>query len=246
MLFFLAVFSAGAAAGFLNVLAGGGSLITLPVLLLLGLPAAEANGTNRVGILVQNIVAVGSYRRAGRSDVRTGLTLAVFTLPGAVAGALLAIRISEAAFRTILGVVLLLSVGGLLRPSSWHARSPASSAGIGFPAALVLLGVGFYGGFIQAGVGFLFMLVLYRVLGHDLVTVNVHKVLIVLVYTVPAFLVFLLSGNVAWTAGLVLAGGNAVGAVVGAHVSIRGGDRVIRFVVAVALVLMAVRLLLDL
>ncbi len=247
MLFFLAVFGAGAAAGFLNVLAGGGSLITLPILLLLGLPAADANGTNRVAIFVQNIAAVASFRQAGRrSDLKTGAKLAVFTLPGAAVGAFLAIYISEAVFRTILAVVLVLAVAGLLRPVA--PRGPMSQSGtrVGVLSALALVGIGFYGGFIQAGVGFLFMLVLYRGLGFDLVTVNVHKVFIVLLYTIPAFLVFLISGKVNWTVGLVLAGGNAVGAVVGTRVSLRGGERVIRIVVAVALVLMAVQLIVGL
>lgn len=246
MLFFLGVFTAGAAAGFLNVLAGGGSLITLPILLLLGLPAAEANGTNRVAILVQNVAAVWSFRRAGRADVRTGLRLAAFTLPGAVAGAFLAIRISEGAFRAILAGVLVVAVIGLLRPLGTRDGTDGSRTRVGVVSALALVGIGFYGGFIQAGVGFLFMLVLYRGLGFDLLTVNVHKVFIVLLYTIPAFLVFLGSGMVDWTVGLVLAGGNAVGAVVGTRVSLRGGERAIRIVVAIALVLIAVRLVIDL
>lgn len=243
MLYYLLVFGAGLAAGFLNVMAGGGSLLTLPILMFLGLPAAMANGTNRVAILVQNVAAVASFRQAGRSDIRTGLVLAAYTLPGAVAGAVLAIRISETAFRMVLAGVLVLAVFGLLLPLRRRGPSTETRPRIGAATALALVGIGLYGGFLQAGVGFLFMVVIHQMLKLDLIAVNVHKVFIVLIYTVPALLVFVVSGNVEWITGFVLAGGNAAGAVVGTRVSLRGGERSIKVVVAVALVLMAVRLL---
>lgn len=236
----LAVFGAGLLAGFLNVMAGGGSLLTLPILLFLGFPAALANGTNRVAILAQNVTAVASFRRQGLSDVRTGAWLALLTLPGAVAGAIFAIRISEAAFRTILAAVLVLAVWGLFAPrrGGREVDSPLRRmlGGIAF------VGIGFYGGFIQAGVGFLLMAALYSLLAVDLVRVNMYKVFIVLVYTLPALTVFVWSGNVDWSSGLVLAVGNSVGALVATRVSVKGGERPIRVVLAVALLLMAGRL----
>jgi uncharacterized protein len=107
---------------------------------------------------------------------------------------------------------------------------------------LALFGVGFYGGFLQAGVGFLLMIVLRGLLSLDLVRVNMYKVFIVLLYTVPALVVFVVAGRVDWTIGLVLAAGNATGAVIATRASVRGGERVIRPVIAAALLLMAVRL----
>ena len=111
---------------------------------------------------------------------------------------------------------------------------------------LLFFGIGFYGGFIQAGVGFLFLVVLYHVLRIDLVRVNMYKVLVIAAYTIPALLVFVFSGNVDWLVGFALAGGSAVGAFVATHVSVKGGERTVRAVVALALVLMAVKLLVDL
>lgn len=242
MFFFIAVFAAGTAAGFLNVVAGGGSLITLPILLFLGLPAATANGTNRIAILAQNIAAVASFRRQGFSDARTGLTLAAVTLPGAVAGAFIAVRISETAFRAALATVLVLAVVGLLRPLGGRHYEQCARPRPGAATFLALFGLGFYGGFLQAGVGFLFMVVLHQLLRLDLVRVNMYKVFIVLIYTIPALAVFAVSGNVDLITGLILAAGNATGAVAGARLSVRGGERPIRVVVAVALMLMAVRL----
>ncbi|HEX9728811.1 MAG TPA: sulfite exporter TauE/SafE family protein [Gemmatimonadales bacterium] len=241
---FIAVFAAGLAAGFLNVMAGGGSLITLPVLLFLGLPVAAANGTNRLAILVQNATAVASFRRQGYADMRRGLGYALATVPGAVAGAILAVRVSEGVFRGLLAAVLAFAVIGLLFPRAKQGIVEAqASVHVGLPALAGFFAIGFYGGFIQAGVGFLIMLVLHRMLAIDLVRTNMHKVLIILVFSVPALTVFVVTRNVVWTAGAVLAAGNAVGGIVATRVSVKGGERPIRIVVAVALLLMAVRLL---
>jgi uncharacterized membrane protein YfcA len=237
----LAVFAAGLGSGFLNVMAGGGSLLTLPLLIFLGLPVAVANGTNRVAILVQNAAAVAAFRRQGHPGMRDGLGWALATVPGAVAGAWLAIRVDERLFRTLLAGVLVLGVIGLLAPTAGR-RVTTVGPWRRAAALLAFVGIGFYGGFVQAGVGFLLMVVLHQVVGLDLVRTNVHKVLIVLIFSIPALAVFVVSDNVAWLAALVLSAGNALGAVTAAHVTLSGGDRPIRIVVGVTLLLMAARL----
>jgi uncharacterized membrane protein YfcA len=237
----LAVFAAGFGSGFLNVMAGGGSLLTLPLLIFLGLPVAVANGTNRVAIVVQNAAAVAAFRRQGERGIREGLGWAFATVPGAVVGAWLAVRVDERLFRALLAGVLVLGVIGLVAPTG---RGPVTTVGPWRRAAalLALVGIGFYGGFVQAGVGFLLMLVLHQIVGLDLIRTNVHKVLIVLVFSLPALAVFVVSGNVAWPAAVVLSAGNALGAVVATRVTITGGDRPIRIVVGLTLLLMAARL----
>jgi uncharacterized membrane protein YfcA len=229
-------------AGFLNVMAGGGSLITLPVLIFLGLPVAVANGTNRFAILVQNIAAFTSFRQRGHADVRSSVVHALMTVPGAIAGAFVAIHVNEDLFRTILAGVLVISVVGLLFPGRRGAKPGEASRFTRVLALVAFFAIGFYGGFIQASVGFLILLVLHRVLHMDLVNANIHKVLIILVFSLPALAVFIGTGNVAWTTAAALAAGNALGGLVAAHVSLAGGERPIRFVVGLALLLMAVRL----
>ncbi len=233
---------AGAGAGFINVNAGGGSSLTLPVLIFLGLDAATANGTNRVALMVQNISAVGSFHRRKVHDYGTSLKLALFTLPGAVIGACVATRIDGVLFERILGVVLVLVVVSMLFSHKYRDRYVSEAGRRNWLLYPALVGIGFYGGFIQVGVGFLFMAALYHLLKVGLVRVNAHKVFIVFIYTVPALLVFALTGNVNWKFGLVLAAGNAFGAWWGAHASVRGGEKVIRIVAAVAVTIMAVKL----
>ena len=242
MLLLAAVFAAGLLAGFLNVMAGGGSMITLPILIFLGLPAAAANGTNRVGILVQNVAAVAGFWRQGYSDVRAGLIFSLTTVPGAIAGALVAVSVSDGAFRACLAGVLLVAMTGLLFPSR---RGTTGGHATTHARALAFLGffaIGFYGGFIQAGVGFLIMLVLHQLLGMDLVRTNMHKVLIVLVFSIPSLPVFIATSNVVWPTAIALSAGNAMGAVAATRVSVEGGERPIRIVVGLALLVMAVGL----
>ena len=242
MLFHLGVFAAGLVAGFLNVMAGGGSLITLPILIFMGLPVAVANGTNRFAILVQNVAAFASFRQQGRSDVRSSVVFAFMTVPGAIAGAFAAIHVTEELFRTILAGVLILSVVGLLFPKRRGVARAGTSRSSRALALVAFFAIGFYGGFIQASVGFLILLVLHRILHMDLVNANIHKVLIVLVFSLPALALFIVTGNVAWTTAAALAAGNALGGIVAARVSLSGGERPIRIVLGLALVLMAVRL----
>ncbi len=233
---------AGIAVGFLNVMAGGGSLISLPILIFLGLEPATANGTNRVAILIQNITAVSSFRSHGYSEMRHSLGLALCTVPGAVAGAFAAVVVNPIVFKRILGVVLVAAIFMILRKSP---SSTAGDGGVGRPvlAHFAMLGVGFWGGFLQAGVGFLIMPILYQLLRLDLVRVNMHKVFIVGIYTIPALLVFALQAKVWWLGGLALAVGNAAGAWLATRATIIHGERAVRMVFVAMVIAMGVKLM---
>ena len=232
----------GIAVGFINVMAAGGSLISMPVLIFLGLEPAMANGTNRVAILVQDITAVSSFRNQGYSDARRSLGLALCTVPGAIAGAFAAVFVDPILFKRILGVVLMAAVILILRR---RPQSPANGGGTDRPvlAHLAMVGVGFYGGFLQAGVGFLIMPVLYQLLRLGLVRVNMHKVFIVGGYTLPALLVFAARGKVWWLGGIALAVGNAIGAWLATRVTISYGERAIRVVFVGAVIAMGLKLI---
>lgn len=232
----------GVLSGFLNVMAGGGSLLALPVLIFMGLPGNVANGTNRVAIVAQNASAFTSFFRKGYSELRTMLTLALCAVPGAAMGAYLGTQVSGELFNRILGGMMIL----LLILMSRKQRDAAVTEK---PQRLVLghvlmVAVGFYGGFIQAGVGFFLMAVLYRVVGLDLVRVNAYKVFIVGIYTLVALAIFADKGLVLWLAGASLAVGTTIGGWIGAHYTVKRGERLIRIVLNVVLIVMAARLLL--
>ncbi len=244
MLKIFLLFGVGSIAGVLNVMAGGGSTLTLPVLILLGLDPVLANGTNRVGITAQTLSAVISFRQERYHAIKTSLKLTAFTLPGAIIGALIATRISSALFQKILAYVLIVVTLSMILRNLKSKRNETESqqrpSWLIYPA---MLAIGFYGGFIQVGVGFLFMASLYHLMKLDLVRVNMHKVFIIFIYTIPAMLVFLFTGNVEWKFGLSLAAGMAFGAWWAAKISVKRGEAVIRTILIVAILLMALKLL---
>jgi len=238
--------AAGAIAGFVNVMAGGGSLLTIPALLFTGLPAPVANGSNRIAILLQNVSAVTSFFRKGYSDLRLSLSLSACAIPGAIAGAFFGTKLSGVWFNRTLAAIMLTVM--ILMALKGKKAEPTASRPIRSRMMLghvLMVGAGFYGGFIQAGVGFIMMFVLHRVIGLDLVRVNMHKVFIIGCYTIVALTVFALNGKVNWPAGLVLAIGNMTGAWIGARFAIKKGERVIRLVLNVALAAIIVKLLLP-
>jgi len=238
---FAILFGVGLFAGVINVMAGGGSTLTLPVLIFLGLEPVTANGTNRVAIIIQNIFATLSFRQKKVSQFRQSLTFALWTIPGAIIGTLVAVRISDQWFQIILGMVMMGIVISMLipRPVREATDRGVQSKWI-FP---ILLGIGFYGGFIQAGIGFLFMAAFYHLLQMNLVFVNLHKVVVILMYTLPALLIFALSGHVDWLLGLSLASGNALGAWYAAQLMVVRGEKVVRYMFMVAIAVMAAKLL---
>ncbi len=237
----------GIAGGFLNVVAGGGSLLTVPVMVFMGIPGPVANGTNRIGILAQNITSVVTFARSGFKDFKLSLSLAACAIPGAVAGALLGINLDGVWFNRALALIMI----GVMVVMHFD-RNPTEKTKDYQPTPrellhghLLMVVVGFWGGFIQLGVGFIIMPVLNRVMGLDLVRTNMHKVFIVAVYTVVALSIFASQLELLWIIGIALAAGNSIGGYLGAHFTMHGGERMIRHVLNLVLIVFVIKLLLD-
>lgn len=244
------LFAVGCLAGFVNVMAGGGSLLTMPIMVFLGLPGPTVNGTNRVAIVIQSATAVTGFFRRGFSDFRLSLSLTACAVPGAFVGAMLGTKLEGAWFNRVLAVVMVAVLVLMARKK----KKPASDTVVKGQtptkrrlvlAHLLMVGAGLYGGFLQAGVGFIMMAILHRTLGLDLVRVNMHKVFIVGIFTLVALAVFAVQGHVYWAIGLVLASGNAIGAWLGTHYAIKEGDRLIRIIFNLAVAALAVKLLMN-
>ena len=236
----LLVAGAGVVAGVVNAMAGGGSLLTVALLnVFVGLPGLVANGTNRIGVLVQNASSVAAYRKGGISGLRRALPLLVPVTAGSLIGSLVVSSFTDDAFEKIFGVLMIPLVFLSLRAPattgrqiSWH---PALTT-------TVFFGVGLYGGAFQAGVGLLIVVALARS-GLDLVNANAVKVVVILVLTAIAVPVFIIRGQVDWGFAVVLSGGFALGGWLGARIAVRGGDRVIRPVLIVAVTALAGRMI---
>tara|TARA_B100001540_G_scaffold233450_2_gene207678 strand:- start:504 stop:1262 length:759 start_codon:yes stop_codon:yes gene_type:complete len=237
----------GVAGGFLNVMAGGGSLLTVPVMVFLGIPGPVANGTNRIAILAQNITAVTTFARRGFSDFRLSLSLAACAIPGAVAGAMVGTRLEGVWFNRALALIMIAVMlimhfdRGKREQSATHVPSRRQL----WQGHALMVGAGFWGGFIQIGVGFILMPILNRVMGLDLVRTNMHKVFIIASYSIAALLVFASQLQLLWLVGLALALGNSIGGYLGAHFTITRGEGFIRLVLNFVLVVFIIKLLFD-
>ena len=240
----LLLFGTGIAAGFLNTVAFGGSLIALPVLIFLGLPTAVANGTNRIAIFFQNFSAIMGFRRKGVSDFGYSILLAIPAVIGAVIGAIIATDIKDAVFNLILAVVMItMLVLTLINPTErLKNRIESRDKRSKIIAMVVFFFIGIYGGFIQAGVGLLIITALRLLTGMDLVRTNAIKVLVIFCYTVVALGIFIMEKQVDWALGVTLAIGNATGAWLGSHWAVEKGDKWIRVVLIVAVLAFAIRL----
>lgn len=234
---------AGVASGMINTIAGGGSLLTLPILMALGLPPSVANGTIRVGIVVQNLAAAITFHRKGFREYRLLRRLVVPVVAGAALGTGLATRLPDDLLRIVFGialagwaVLLILRPGRFLRTPQEPRHAGALALGLG---ALV----GVYGGFLQAGVGFPMLALLVLYLGYGAVEANGVKVMLVLAYTMVSLPMFALAGQVAWREGVALAIGAMTGGWLGTRLQIRGGAGFVRWVVVVMVAVSGVAML---
>jgi len=234
----------GAIAGFLNVLAGGGSALTIPIMIFLGYDATVANGSNRIAIQVEALSAVAAFKKQKHADFPLSLKLSLMTLPGGILGAFYAVKIDDALFTKILAVVMVLIIITLMFPKAdviQHAKNHKWKNWLSWP---VMFAVGFYGGFIQAGVGFVIMSVLLHLYNMDLIKINMHKVFIVMVFTVPAVIVFIWTGNVDWFAAVALSIGMMFGTWFAVRMALEKGEKLVRIMLGVSLLIIAGKLLL--
>ncbi len=236
----LVLFSVGLVAGFVNVMAGGGSTLTMPTMIFLGLNSIAANGTNRIAIFIQNLSALRSFHLEKAYEFKPILKMALWTLPGAITGALVAVQINHTLFQRILAFVIIFVVISIFLPIPNKVNRSNKHSWLIYPA---LLGIGFYGGFIQAGVGFLFMAAFRHILQLDLVQVNRYKIFMIFIYTIPALFIFAFHGKIDYIYAIVLASGNALGAWWSAKLSSRKDEKVIRYVLLAAVIFMALKLL---
>ncbi len=219
-------------------------MLALPLLMFIGLPANVANGTLRIAILLQNIVAVNTFRNQKVLDVKTDYKLVFPAIVGAIVGAFFAVEIDEALLKKIIaGLMIGMFLLVVLKPEVWVKEQVGT---VGKKPTIfqyiIFFFIGLYGGFIQMGVGFLLLAGLVLGSGYNLVKANAVKVFIVLIYTVFTLGIFVYNGQVNIVAGLILAIGNMAGAWIGAHFSIRGGAKYVRYVLIVALVIVILNL----
>lgn len=235
----------GFLAGFINVFAGGGSLLTLPLLIFMGLPANVANGTNRIALLMQNVVATGSFKQQKVLRFKQAIFLVIPASIGSIIGAVIAVNVASDVLEKIIGIMLILMFFFILfKPEKW-LKTPEEQMMVKptFMQFAIFFAIGLYGGFIQAGIGFFLIAALVLTVGVDLVRANALKLFIVLIYNALAFVVFVINHQVDYKIGLILGIGNMLGAFVATRVAVKRGPQFARYVLLIALVISSLKLL---
>ena len=232
--------SGGVFAGAVNAMAGGDSTLTVPLLVLAGVPGGAANGSNRVGILTSNISALASFWREGQ---RVGVNQLVPIIPpaliGSAVGAFGISQLTDDTFETVFGLLMIPIIILTINRPKPNLDAQAWPLGV---TAVVFFVIGIYAGAIQAGVGLVLLAALNRS-GLDLITANVVKVIFLIFATLIALPIFIIEDNVRWGPAIILAIGLSIGGWIGAKLAVRGGERWIRPVMTIAAIALALRLL---
>ena len=241
-LLFLVV--AGFVAGFINTIAGGGSLITLPVLIFLGLPPSIANGTNRIGIFLQTLTGAFGYRSKGVKTFPFSIYCGISALVGSVIGAQIAIDIKGETFNRILAavmivVVLLIAFKPKVRVETIIEKTTGKHLWI---SIVVFFFFGIYGGFLNAGIGIIVLLFLSYFNQMSLIKANATKVTIACIYTFATIVMFVLNDKINWVYGILLALGNMVGAWISSRWAVEQGENKVRIFLIIIVTAMAIRL----
>ena len=240
------LFVVGAVAGVINTLAGGGSMLTLPALIFLGLPPTLANATSRIGVIFNAFLAWQGYRSKGLTFGKYELWLGFTALLGAILGTMIAVDIDGETFNRILALVIVMIIAYMVfgrskKEGSGENVSKKSKA-IGL---IVFFFIGIYGGFIQAGVGYLIISALSFIHHFGIVRINMIKSITVLIYSLSAISIFIWYDLVNWPLGLALAAGNGAGGWFTSRWSVGIDEKWIRYFVMLTAIGFAVKLVIG-
>ena len=240
------LFALGIILGFVNVSSGGGSFISIPILILMGLDPSTANGTNRLSIVLQNFASARTFQKNKHRSIKDDLKISKWLVPAAIVGFYVSIAIPPNWFKFILVCLMATNCLLLLRPKekvdmNGHEKSTKSNP-LYF---LLLVFTAVYGGFIQAGASFLLMAFLFRMFDYDLVEVNFHKAVIILIYTLPVFLLFACFGLVHWPYAIGLGLGSVLGGAAASMMMIKHGERFAKAMIGLATIGLLVAMLLK-
>ena len=241
---FVVLIASGLLVGFINTLAGGGTIISLSVFMLFGLDPVTANGTNRIAVLMQNTTAVVNFSRKKLIDWTKAFKFTTSIILGAIVGTIFANIVSTNYFNVIFGIgIILFTILFIIEP--YHRlkeKENLKDKPLRFWHHLVFFLIGIYAGFIHVGVGYFILFMLTLGTGNELVKANAMKNFLVLVYIPFSIVIFAIQGNINWTYGLIHSIGNIIGAQIGSMVAIRRGAGFIRWVMIVLVFLIVLQL----
>lgn len=244
--YYLLLIVVGFIVGVINTISGGGSLLTLPILIFLGLPSNTANGTNRIAIFIQTIFSYAGFKSKGVTNKYSsfGWYLAVAATIGSLIGARIAIDIKDEVFNKILAIVMILVVGFMVVKPNKQLNEFADRITGKYKvwSTVAFFFIGIYGGFIQAGTGIFILLTLSSINHLTLVKSNVIKAMVMIIYTAATLLMFGFNDKLNWPIGLTMAIGQAFGGWLSSRWSVNKGDGIVKIFLIIMVIIMAVKL----
>ncbi|MDR1055373.1 MAG: sulfite exporter TauE/SafE family protein [Prevotellaceae bacterium] len=231
--------------GFVNTVAGGATALSYILFMGMGMPANVANGTTRLGVMLQFITSSIVYNKEGYLDKKKGMQIGIPVALGSIGGAQFAANLNIKAFEICLSGALLIMLFFLFYDSKkfLHEQTEKLSKKINWKVWLVFLFIGFYGGFTHIGVGIFILVASVLLVGFDLLRANAVKQFAVMLYTPLALLVFALNNQVVWAVGAIYAIGNISGALLATKLAINWGANFIRWFLALIILIFAFYLL---
>ncbi|PWC33638.1 TSUP family transporter [Azospirillum sp. TSO35-2] len=236
------LFLLGAVAGFVDSIAGGGGLLTIPGLLAAGISPAEALATNKLQSSFGSLSATVKFVRRGEVHPGAMRTMIACTFVGAATGAILVQMLDSSFMRDVIPILLIgIAIYLLLSPKAGELDAHQRIGEHAF-ALSVGTGIGFYDGFFGPGTGTFFAIAFVSLLGHNLRKATAHTKVLNLTSNLASLLFFIAGGHVLWIVGLLMGVGQFIGAQAGAHMVIRNGARVVRPMLVVASVVITAKL----
>lgn len=242
---FAFLFFAAVLAGFIDSIAGGGGLITVPAMLIAGLPPLETLGTNKLQALFGSGSATLAYAKRGLVDLRTQTGMALLAILGGGGGAALATIVPGSVLKglmpfLLIGIALYFGLKKAISDEDRHRRLGA----LAFTLTIVPA-IAFYDGVFGPGTGSFFMLSFVALAGYGVLKATAHTKLLNFGSNIGAFAVFLASGAVLWKVGLAMGVGQFVGAQIGSRLAMKNGARLIKPLLVIACIALAIRLMAD-
>ena len=241
ILILLAIAAYGA--GFIDAIAGGGGLITVPALILAGLPPVTALGTNKLQSLFGSGSATWAYASKGHVDLKSQAGSAILSAAGSALGAYAATLVSSEWLRAFLPVLMIaIALYFLFKPNISDEDRVQRMAPVLFAAAIVPA-IGFYDGIFGPGTGSFFMLGFVTLAGYGLLKATAHTKLLNFASNIGAFIIFAMSGAIDWKIGIVMGAAQFAGARTGAHFAMKNGSRIIKPLLVTVCLALAAKLL---